>query len=179
MGADTFCCAHLTRAGQLENAGWWPGRSPGLLCASQEGFPTALAPKWEPWCVPELWRSPQSPQQRGGTRGACTHPPGTALPQPPFLSSLPHQWRWGTVCNPWRTGGQLTLEKGRMYEFDTLFVFLLSPIPKSAIKSFLLLAINCTQISDSQMFCLRQVCCWFYKVYHTPFPYILSNAGVQ
>lgn len=152
--ALTHCGHALTRAGQLENAGWWPGRSLGLLCASQEVFPTALALKWAPWCVPEPW-SPWSPPQRCAVVGQEVRaytPKGL-----PCLSlpSLPHCLTRGVFINCVQPlENRRAINSGEGENVWVWHVVCIPAFPNTQVNDQ-----NCIQFSDSQMFCLGQVCC--------------------
>lgn len=153
---------------------------------------------WGPLCAQQLWHRNEHLgvcQSFEGAHGPLSRCAGVGqgvhahIPKGlPCLSlpSLPHcspEKLSSTVCSPSRIWGQLSLEKGRMYDFDTLFVFLLSAIPKSVIKSFVLLAINFIQFSDSQMFCLGQVCCWFTRsttlLFQAFSPLLVCNSSLR
>lgn len=177
---------HRCKGWQLEAVGWCTWEEPGDSSVLARKDSRQLWPRNEHLGVCQSLKEPTVPQQRwaGVGWGAHAHTPEglpcLSLPSSPHCSP---QELSSTVCNPWRIQGQLTLEKGRMYGFDTLFVLLLSPIPKSVIKSLLLLAINCIQFSDSEMFCLRQVCCWFTRsttlIFQVFSPVLVCNSSLR
>lgn len=174
-GADAFC--FLTHSSHILTR---------VMAWEEPGHCSVLARKdsQQPWHRNEhlgvclSFEGAQGPLSRDGTRGAHTPPRDC-----PTSASLPYLIAWpeelpSTVCNPWRIPGQLTLGKGRMS--DTLFVFLLSPIPKLAIKSLLLSAINWIRFSDSQMFCLGQACCWSTTLlFHTFSPVLVCSSSLR